>query len=471
MKPLIQDDFMLHSGTASLLYHRFAEKAPIFDYHCHLSPAEILENKTYRNLTEVWLSGDHYKWRLMRAAGVPEAYITGNADPYDKFLQFSKTVPRCAGNPMYHWTQLELKRYFGIDDLLNPENAPRIWERSGEQLQSPACSARELIRRSGVAALCTTDDPVDDLHCHKALAADKSFGVRVLPSFRPETALHPENQNFTVWVQQLSQVTGQSITTLRELEDALEKRAVFFRQAGCLSADQSLASPDFRCGTRAEAEAAFQKRMEGKSLTDAETNAYQVQLLLALGRIYHRLGLVMQLHFGVIRSCSSRMLAQCGADTGFDAVGDGISAASLAALLDALDRTGELPKTVVYSLNANDNDKLASVLGCFQENVFPQKMQLGAAWWFNDHRDGMEAQMRALANTGLLSGFIGMLTDSRSFLSYTRHEYFRRILCNLLGEWTERGELPTDYDLLGGMVEDICFHNAETYFDLPKMQE
>jgi glucuronate isomerase len=463
LKPLIHDDFMLHNGTASLLYHRFAEKAPIFDYHCHLNPEEILQDKTYSNMTEIWLSGDHYKWRLMRAAGVPEKYITGNADPYEKFLKFAETIPRCAGNPMYHWTHLELKRYFHVDDLLTPESAPRIWKTCNEQLQKPEFSVRSLIRRSNVAALCTTDDPVNDLHCHKALAADTSFATKVLPSFRPETALHPEDQNFVSWMQKLSAAVGTPVTTFAELETALEKRAEYFKAAGCLVADQSLASPDFCCGTRAEAEAAFTKRMSGNKLTNEESNAYQNQLMISLGRIYHKIGFVMQLHFGVIRSCSTRMFAECSADTGFDAVGDGISAASLAALLDSLDKTGELPKTIVYSLNANDNDKLASVLGCFQENVFPQKMQLGAAWWFNDHRDGMEAQMKALANTGLLSGFVGMLTDSRSFLSYTRHEYFRRILCNLLGEWTERGELPMDYDLLGGMVEDICYNNIAAY--------
>lgn len=466
MKEYFHEDFLLHSPAASRLYHEYAENEPIFDFHCHLSPREILEDVRFENITQVWLSGDHYKWRLMRACGVPEEYVTGQGGPYEKFLRWAGTVEKSLGNPLYAWTHMELKRYFGVTELLNPRTAPAIWEACNARLQEPGFSARGLIRQSGVKALCTTDDPADDLAFHKALAADSSFPVKVLPAFRPEAALHPEQAGFQAWMSRLEGVVGRPVRTLSDLEEALEERAVFFKENGCLIADQSLQSPDFACGTRQEAESAFQKARNGEALTQQEYNAYQVQLMLSLGRLYHKMGFAMQLHFGVLRNCNSRMFPLTGPDAGFDSVGDGISAASVAALFDSLDRTGELPPTVIYSLNACDDDKLASVLGCFQEGSFPPKMQLGAPWWFSDHRDGMEKQMKALANTGLLSGFIGMLTDSRSFLSYARHEYFRRVLCDLLGGWMERGDIPGDWELAGGMVRDICYNNAASYFKL-----
>lgn len=468
MRPYIHPDFLLQTEAARRLYHGFAAQEPIFDFHCHLSPQEIREDARFETITQVWLGGDHYKWRLMRANGVPEELITGDGDPYEKFLAWARTVEKSVGNPLYAWTHMELKNYFGVEELLSEKTAPAIWEACNAKLREESFSARGLICQSNVKALCTTDDPADTLEHHAALAADGSFPVKVLPAFRPETALHPEQVNFRDWVARLGEVTGKKIAALGDLEEALAQRAAYFQERGCLIADQSLQSPDFTTGTRQEAEAAFVKALAGEALSPAEQNAYQTQLLLNLGRLYRKMGFVMQLHFGVLRNTNSRMFPRTGPDAGFDCVGDGVSAASMAALFDALDKTDELPPTVIYSLNACDDDKLASVLGAFQQGTFPQKMQLGAPWWFSDHKDGMVKMMKALANTGLLSGFIGMLTDSRSFLSYARHEYFRRVLCGLLGRWMEDGEIPQDYDLVGPMVRDICYGNAAAYFGLEK---
>ena len=466
MRPYIHPDFLLQTEAARRLYHGFAAQEPIFDFHCHLSPQEIREDARFETITQVWLGGDHYKWRLMRANGVPEELITGDGDPYEKFLAWARTVEKSLGNPLYAWTHMELKNYFGVEELLSEKTAPAIWEACNQKLREESFSARGLIRQSNVKALCTTDDPADTLEHHAALAADGSFPVKVLPAFRPETALHPEQASFRDWVARLGEVTGKKIAALGDLEEALAQRAAYFQERGCLIADQSLQSPDFTAGTRQEAEAAFIKALAGEDLSPAEQNAYQTQLLLSLGQLYKKMGFVMQLHFGVLRNTNSRMFPRTGPDAGFDCVGDGVSAASMAALFDALDKTDELPPTVIYSLNACDDDKLASVLGAFQQGTFPQKMQLGAPWWFSDHKDGMVKMMKALANTGLLSGFIGMLTDSRSFLSYARHEYFRRVLCGLLGRWMEDGEIPQDYDLVGPMVRDICYGNAAAYFGL-----
>lgn len=468
MRPYIHPDFLLQTEAAHRLYHGFAAQEPIFDFHCHLSPQEIREDARFETITQVWLGGDHYKWRLMRANGVPEELITGDGDPYEKFLAWARTVEKSVGNPLYAWTHMELKNYFGVEELLSEKTAPAIWEACNAKLREESFSARGLICQSNVKALCTTDDPADTLEHHAALAADGSFPVKVLPAFRPETALHPEQVNFRDWVGRLGEVTGRKIAALGDLEEALAQRAAYFQERGCLIADQSLQSPDFTTGTRQEAEAAFVKALAGEALSPAEQNAYQTQLLLNLGRLYKKMGFVMQLHFGVLRNTNSRMFPRTGPDAGFDCVGDGVSAASMAALFDALDKTDELPPAVIYSLNACDDDKLASVLGAFQQGTFPQKMQLGAPWWFSDHKDGMVKMMKALANTGLLSGFIGMLTDSRSFLSYARHEYFRRVLCGLLGQWMEDGEIPDDEALVGAMVKDICYGNAAAYFGLEK---
>lgn len=466
MKTFIKDDFMLNNPTAAVLYHSFAEQMPIFDYHCHLNPQDILENRQFGDLAELWLAGDHYKWRLMRANGLDEKYITGDADNYQKFLMWAQTVPKCIGNPIYHWTHLELKRYFGIDELLTPESAPAIWKACNEKLAQKDFYTRGLIERFNVKTICTTDDPADSLSAHKALKEDKSFDVKVLPTFRPDKAIHIENDGFIDWISKLASTSNTVIDCFDSLKVALEKRAEYFKSIGCKVADHSFGSPDFIVGTECEAEAAFAKTLEGKSLTLREIGVYQKQLTLFLGRLYNKYGFVMQLHFGVIRNINSRMYNLKGADIGCDSVGTGISADSLAALLDALEITGELPKTVVYSLDENDNAKIASVIGCFQNGYCAGKIQLGAAWWFNDHRDGMLSQMKILGDIGLLSSFIGMLTDSRSFLSYTRHEYFRRILCSLIGEWAENGEIPMNFELLGNLIKDICYNNAVSYFGI-----
>lgn len=466
LKTLIDDNFMLHSKTASVLYQEHAASMPIFDYHCHLNPREILENRKFDNLTEIWLAGDHYKWRLMRANGVDEKYITGDAKPYEKFLKWAETVPHCMGNPLYHWTHLELKRYFDIDELLSPDSAPKIWETCNIKLADPEFCTRSLIRNFNVKALCTTDDPIDDLQSHLELAKDQSFGVKVLPTFRPDKALHLENDGFREWIARLATVAELKISTFEDLVQALQKRAEFFKTVGCRVSDHSFGYPNFTKSTLREAQAAFQKALTGEKLNPGEIDAYKTQLMFALGKIYHRLDFAMQLHLGVIRNTNTQMFNSLGPDIGFDCIGNGISADSLVALFDGMNKTNELPRTIVYCLNDTDNEKIASILGCFQSGAVPSKMQLGAAWWFNDHRDGMLFQLKTLGNHGLLSHGIGMLTDSRSFLSYTRHDYFRRILCDLIGDWAERGEVPMDYALLGKMVEDICFNNSVQYFNL-----
>lgn len=466
MKSFIHDDFLLSNQVAKELYHGYAEPMPIFDYHCHLNPQEIAENKQYRNLTEVWLGGDHYKWRAMRAAGVEEQYITGTASDREKFQKWAETMPKCIGNPLYHWTHLELKRYFGVDQLLSAETAEEIWRHCNRLLQQDDYRARGLIERSKVTALCTTDDPADTLEYHAALARDPGFKVRVLPTFRPDKAYYIERPAFGQWVARLAAVTGRTIEGFTDLQTALRQRIDFFDDMGCCVSDHALDPIVYEEGTEAEADAAFRKALRGEALSPEEIRKYKTKLLLFLGRAYAAKGWVMQLHLNCRRNNSTRMYRLLGPDTGFDAMGDYLLAEALIQFLDALDRSDELPKTILYSLNPRDNELLATIAGAFQGGGIPGKMQLGSSWWFNDHLDGMVRQLVALANTGLLSQFVGMLTDSRSFLSYTRHEYFRRILCNLLGEWVARGEAPADLNLLGKMVEDICYHNACHYFGL-----
>ncbi len=464
----INDSFMLQSDTARLLYHNHAEKMPIFDYHCHLSAAEVLENKRFETITELWLSGDHYKWRLMRANGVDEFYITGTASPYEKFEKWAETISRCYGNPLYHWTHLELKRYFGVDEPLCKENAREVYDACNSLLQKEEFRARGLILQSGVAALCTTDDPADDLKSHIALTDDPSFPVQVLPTFRPDKAIHLENDGFTSYIKELGAAANVDIKDFDSLKLALLKRAEFFKNHGCLLSDHAFGAPEFTACDKKDADAAFAKALAGEALTAADVSAYHTQIMLYLGSIYDQLGFAMQLHLGVVRSVNTAMFKMAGADTGFDAIGDDLSVESILRLLDGMERQNSLPKTILYSLNPNDNDRLAVAAGCFQKSPAAGKVQLGAAWWFNDHRDGMVNQMKALANTGILANFIGMLTDSRSFVSYTRHEYFRRILCNLLGGWIDAGEIPADFEKLGKVVEDICFNNAANFFGLPQ---
>ncbi|OPX45754.1 uronate isomerase [Ruminiclostridium hungatei] len=466
MKEFMNEDFLLETQTAVRLYHEFAEEMPIFDYHCHISPREIAENKKYRNITELWLGGDHYKWRAIRSNGVDEKFITGDGDDKEKFLKWAETMQNCIGNPLYHWTHLELRRYFGIKDILSPKTAESIWERCNAMLRQEDFTAKNLIRRSNVKVVCTTDDPVDSLEYHKAIAEDKSFEVKVLPAFRPDKSINIEKEGFIPWLLKLEKITDTEIATFQDLKNALISRLEFFHQAGCRISDHALDPLIFQAGTEEEASIILQKALAGKALNQEEVAVYKTQILIFLGKQYSRLGWVMQLHMGTLRNTNSRMLQKLGPDTGFDSIGDWTFASALSSLLDSLDKSDELPKTILYHLNPRDNEILGTIIGCFQGGKIPGKVQFGSAWWFNDQKDGMERQLTTLANLGLLSRFVGMLTDSRSFLSYIRHEYFRRILCNILGTWVEKGEIPDDMELLGKMVQDICYNNAESYFGI-----
>lgn len=467
MRTIIHDDFILKNETARALYHQSAESLPIIDFHNHLNPQEIYEDRCYDNLAEVWLGGDHYKWRAMRANGVPEELITGDGDPYEKFLAWADTVQNCIGNPLYHWTHLELKRYFGIDDVLTPETAPAIWEKCNALLKTPEYSIRNLLKMQNVEVLCTTDDPIDDLKWHKKLA-EEGFEIQVLPTFRPGRALDIEKDDFADYIAQLVECTDLEIHSLDDVLQALKKCLAYFIEAGCRVTDHSLESDFFLPASLEEADYIYQKRMSGETLSLEETAKYRGFVLTELGREYSRNNLVMQLHIGAIRNNSLRMFQHLGDDTGFDSLNDFNYAPQLSALLNAMDLTEELPKTVLYYLNSKDADMLAAMAGNYQSNTqnIRGKVQLGSAWWFCDHKRGMERQMNALADTGLISTFIGMLTDSRSFLSFPRHEYFRRILCNLIGSWVEDGEYPADMPYLNTLVQNICYTNAKQYFQL-----
>ena len=459
MKPFMDRDFLLSTETAKHLFHDYAADMPIIDYHCHLSPQEIFEDRQFDNITQVWLGGDHYKWRLMRSAGVDERYITGDATDRDKFQRWAETLSLAIGNPLYHWSHLELRNYFGYTGALNGDTAEEVWSLCNEKLKT--LSARKLIVDSRVQALCTTDDPADSLEWHKRIAADESFGVKVLPSYRPDKAMGIEKPDYPEYLKRLGE-----IRSFAQLVDVLKERLAFFVSLGCRVSDHGLESVPYAPATEAEVEAIFQRRLNGVLPTALEEKQFKTALLLALGRDYHRLGVVMQLHFGVIRDNSHRVFRALGPDAGIDSIGDAPSIKELATFLGALDDTGELPKTILYSLNPNDNAALVTVMGAFQTGESVGKVQHGSAWWFNDHKAGMIEQLTTLAADGYLAGFVGMLTDSRSFLSYARHEYFRRILCELLGSWVENGEYPNDEKALRTIVEGICVTNAEQYFKL-----
>jgi len=461
MKAFMDQDFLLSTETARHLYHDIAAAQPIIDYHCHLSPQEIFEDRRFENLTRLWLGSDHYKWRLMRSAGVDERYITGDATDREKFQKWAETVGLAVGSPLYHWSHLELRRYFGYTGILNGDTAEEVWQFCGEKLRSPEMSARNLILRSNVKVLCTTDDPADSLEWHRKLAEDKSFPVRVLPGFRPDRALAIEKPD---WLDYLSRLG--EIGSFARLVEALKDRLAFFVSLGCRVSDHGMESVPYEPAAAAKVEEIFQRRLRGEMPSLTERKQFQTALLLALGREYRRCGLVMQLHFGVIRDNSRRVFRSLGPDAGIDSIGDAVSVSELAAFLNALDETDELPKTVLYSLSPGDNAALVSVMGAFQTGETAGKLQHGSAWWFNDHKQGMTDQLMTLAAGGWLAGFIGMLTDSRSFVSYARHEYFRRILCDLLGAWVEDGEYPNDEKSLRTIVEGICYENAKRYFRL-----
>ena len=465
MTPFLGDDFLLTTPTARTLYHDVAKGLPIVDYHCHLDPQAIYEDVRFENITRLWLGGDHYKWRILRSNGVDEYYITGDASDWEKFRKFAETLPRCIGNPMYHWCHLELKNYFGYQGVLNGNTAGEVWNLCNEQLKKPEFSARNLILRSNVAMVGTTDDPCSDLNWHKLLA-QSDFKVKVCPSFRPDPALNCHKSGFAGYINRLADAAEMEIHSAADVAKALSRRIDYFNDCGCRASDHGLDYVMHRVGTMEQVEGAFWKAMAGEWLSVEETEIYQTYLLLHCGREYARHGWAMQLHFSCFRNPNSRMFGKLGADCGFDCIAVTDSSSALHRLMDAWDSTGQLPKTIVYSLNPADDQWLDTLLGAYQGNEVPGKIQHGSAWWFNDNRTGMVNQMTSLANLGILGNFIGMLTDSRSFLSYTRHEYFRRILCNLLGTWVENGEYPNDMDTLSGLVEDISYRNAIRYFNL-----
>ncbi len=467
MAAFLTEDFLLDTGTARALYHQYAADQPIVDYHCHISPREIWEDRRFENIAQVWLGGDHYKWRLMRSNGVEERYITGDAPDRDKFQRFAETLPRAVGNPMVHWCHLELKNYFGYDGFLTGDTAQEVWDLCNERLrQDPSMSARGLIRQSNVVMIGTTDDPCDSLVWHEKLAGDGVFPTAVCPSFRPDPALNIHKPGFAAYVERLEGVCGFSVDTAEDMRRALTARLEYFAAHGCRAADHGLDCLVFREADDGAVTAILRKVRAGESPSREETERWQTALLLHCAREYRRLDMVMQLHFSCVRNPNSRMLALLGPDTGFDSMAVTDSCAAAYRLMDALDRTGELPRTILYSLNPEDNAWIDTLIGAFQGPEIPGKLQHGSAWWFNDHKHGMTEQLTSLAELGVLGNFVGMLTDSRSFLSYARHEYFRRVLCRLLGRWAEDGEYPGDLETLGGLVRDICYHNAARYFRL-----
>ncbi|MBU2700799.1 glucuronate isomerase [Sporomusaceae bacterium BoRhaA] len=460
----MSENFLLETKSAIKLYQEYAVDMPIIDYHCHLSAKEVYENKKFTTLTEAWLYGDHYKWRAMRSNGIDEQYITGNASDYEKFIAWVKTIEKCIGNPLYHWTHLELQRFFGIHEPLSEKTALAIWEKVNQLLESEECSARGMIARSNVAVICTTDDPTDSLAYHRKIREDSSIEFSVLPTFRPDKGMAIDDSGFIQWVERLAEVTGSKITSYVNFLSALQQRMEFFHELGCRVADQGVERVPYMESSKMTVENIFAQALQGKRIVREDVECYQTALLQFCGEQYAKLGWVMQLHIGPMRNNNSPMFRKLGPDSGYDSIHDHPIAFSLSRLLDSLESKGCLPKTILYALNPKDYFVLGSMIGNFQSGNIPGKIQFGTAWWFNDSKTGMVDHMITLSNLGLISRFVGMVTDSRSFLSYTRHEYFRRILCNLLGEWMEKGEVPNDWDMIGGIVQDICFHNAKTYF-------
>lgn len=464
MKPFLGEDFLLSGDTAKKLYHEYAENMPIIDYHCHISPKEIAENRRFDNIAQVWLGGDHYKWRLVRANGIEEKYITGTrSSDREKFQKFAETLPTAIGNPMIHWAHLELKRYFGCDLFLTGDTAEEIWNRCNEKLKDDSLSVRGIIRRSNVKVIATTDDPADDLVWHKKIREDPSCDFKVVPSFRPDRALRVEKPDFAEYIRTLARAAGAEIRSLDDLFSALAKRIDYFDSMGCRASDHALEY--VFCRQEGDADAVLKKALDGEALSREEIETYKTGLLLFLGEQYAKHDWAMQIHYNALRNNRTSLYRALGPDVGNDCMGDYACADGLVRFLDTLDGRGALPKMILYSLSPNDNAMIDSVIGSFQGPGTRGKLQHGCAWWFNDTRAGMESQMRSLANISLLGNFIGMVTDSRSFLSYTRHEYFRRILCNLIGGWVDGGEYPNDPALLGKIVRGISYENAKAYFN------
>ena len=479
MKQFLDNDFMLQNDTAKHLFHDYSENLPLIDYHCHISQKEIFENRRYNNIAEVWLGGknpdgsyfgDHYKWRVMRSNGVPEELVTGDADPYDKFVAFTEALQMAVGNPMYHWCNLELKKYFGIDKPLTPANCKEIWDKTSDMLKNdPSLTVRGIIEKSNVKYIGTTDDPVDDLLYHEKIAADPSINFMVCPSYRPDKAINIQKEGFFDYIKKLAKVVGkEDLESCSEVCAALNDRVDYFKAHGARATDHGIDYVPFKLCSMEEADAIYKKAKSGESLTKDEIDKYQTTVLLSLARKYKKEGFVMEIHYSCTRNVNEKMFRKEGPDTGFDMIAKSNCGDELAMFLSELDKTDELPKTIIFSLDHNDFNLIGTCMGAFQANEehIRSRIQMGAAWWFLDTRDGMEEQMRSLGNLGLLGNFIGMLTDSRSFLSYTRHDYFRRIMCNLIGKWVEDGEYPADEEALKKIVAGISYNNAAEYFNI-----
>lgn len=468
MESFLSEDFLLQTQTAKTLYHQYAEDMPIYDYHCHLPVRDIAENKKFENLTRIWLYGDHYKWRALRANGVKEKLITGNGSDFEKFQAWAATVPKTLCNPLYQWTHLELKRYFGIEGkLLDANTAKEIYDTCTEMLQTDAFSTQSIMQKMNVRVVCTTDDPTDSLEYHQQLRDDQNFPVRVLPAFRPDKAIAVESPaNFNDWVDQLAAAADTEITNYETYMTALHQRHDFFHKTGCRLSDHGIEQPYAQNYTETQIRRIFDKVRSGKTLEKSEVRQFKSAMLIELAVMDAEKSWVQQFHLGVLRNTNTRAMQHIGPDTGFDTIGDFEIGKPLSRFLDRLENRGKLTKTILYVVNPRDNELIAAMTGNFQDGSIPGKIQFGSAWWYNDQKDGMEHQITALANMGLLSRFVGMLTDSRSFLSYPRHEYFRRVLCNLLGRDVENGELPDDPELIGSMIKDICYNNAVSYFEI-----
>ena len=470
MKAFMDEDFLLQTDVAKKLYHEYAAKMPVLDYHCHINPKEIAEDRQFENITQVWLGGDHYKWRFMRSCGVDEYYITGDAPDEEKFFKWAECLGKAIGNPLYHWSHLELQKYFDYHGALSAKTAREVWELCNKKLADPSMSARNIIKRSNVTLICTTDDPVDSLEWHKMIADDASFDVHVLPAWRPDKAMNLEKDTYGEYIQKLSEVSGVAISSFADLKKALVNRMDFFASRGCVVSDHALEYVMFEPAGEAELETIFKKGLANEELSHKEEMQFKTAFMSFVSGEYTKRGWVLQLHYGCKRDNNKPMFVKLGPDTGYDCISNHTPSAQLADFLNHLEENKALPKTILYSLNLNDNEAIGTILGCFQNSEAVAKIQQGSAWWFNDNKTGMLNQMISLANLGNLSGFVGMLTDSRSFLSYTRHEYFRRILCNLLGNWVENGEFPEDYDILGEIVQNISYNNAVNYFNFDMLK-
>ena len=464
---IINDDFMLKNKVGKKLYEEYAKDMPIYDYHCHLNPKLIAEDARFRNITDIWLGGDHYKWRAMRSMGFSEEYITGSKSDYEKFEAFCETISYTIGNPLYHWSHLELKMYFGIEDTISKENAKMIWDKANKVIAGEDFTVRNLITKSNVNVICTTDDLIDTLEYHDAIAADETFKTKVLPALRPDKLLNIDKEGYAEYIKALGDLVGFVVKDADALIKAVEKRVDFFHEHGARLSDHALDTVFFAEASKEEVEAIMTSALSGNEISSEDTSKYKTFILVELGKMYKKRGWAQQYHIGALRNNNTRMFNKMGADIGFDSINDELVAVPLAKLMNTLDKEDNLPKTILYNLNGRDNDVIGTMIGNFQgETDGVMKIQFGSGWWFNDQKDGMEKQMISLANLSLLRKFVGMLTDSRSFISYPRHDYFRRILCNLIGKWVEEGEAPEDYELLGTMVKEISYLNADKYFNM-----